>query len=44
MGHPYFVMDFVGGVPITEYCDTERLSSHERLELLDKQPSFCNFA
>jgi len=27
-------MDFVGGVPITEYCDTERLSSHERLELL----------
>ena len=27
-------MEFVGGVPITEYCDTERLSSHERLELL----------
>ena len=24
-GHPYFVMELVKGVPITDYCDTHRL-------------------
>jgi len=33
LGHPYFVMEFVAGMPITEYCDKEQLSSAERLEL-----------
>jgi serine/threonine protein kinase/tetratricopeptide (TPR) repeat protein len=32
-GRPYFVMELVKGVPITEYCDTNRLSTHERLAL-----------
>ena len=32
-GRPYFVMELVRGVPITEYCDGERLSIRERLEL-----------
>jgi serine/threonine protein kinase len=32
-GRPYFVMELVKGVPITEYCDTSRLSPRERLEL-----------
>jgi serine/threonine protein kinase len=32
-GRPYFVMDLVRGVPITEYCDAHRLSIRERLEL-----------
>ena len=32
-GRPYFVMQYVKGVPITEYCDTHRLSIHERLTL-----------
>src|SRR6201987_3992132 len=32
-GRPYFVMELVPGVPITEYCDQERLSIRERLEL-----------
>jgi serine/threonine-protein kinase len=32
-GRPYFVMELVRGVPITEYCDRERLSIPERLEL-----------
>jgi serine/threonine protein kinase len=32
-GRPYFVMDYVAGVPITEYCDTNKLSTSERLEL-----------
>jgi serine/threonine protein kinase/tetratricopeptide (TPR) repeat protein len=32
-GRPYFVMDLVKGIPITEYCDQARLSPRERLEL-----------
>jgi serine/threonine protein kinase len=33
-GRPYFVMEYVQGVPITEYCDKQRLTTKERLELL----------
>jgi WD40 repeat protein/serine/threonine protein kinase len=32
-GPPYFVMELVRGVPITEYCDEQQLSITERLEL-----------
>jgi non-specific serine/threonine protein kinase/serine/threonine-protein kinase len=32
-GRPYFVMELVQGIPITEYCDTHRLNTDERLEL-----------
>jgi ankyrin repeat protein/serine/threonine protein kinase len=32
-GRPYFVMELVKGVPITEYCDLNNLSTRERLEL-----------
>jgi serine/threonine protein kinase/tetratricopeptide (TPR) repeat protein len=32
-GRPYFVMELVRGVAITEYCDGEQLSIRERLEL-----------
>jgi len=32
-GRPYFVMDFVAGVPITDYCDRERLDTTHRIEL-----------
>jgi eukaryotic-like serine/threonine-protein kinase len=32
-GRPYFVMELVRGIPITEYCDRERLSIPQRLEL-----------
>ena len=32
-GRPYFVMELVRGVSITEYCDKNRLSTRERLEL-----------
>ncbi len=28
---PYFVMEYVPGVPITQYCDEKRLSASERL-------------
>jgi tetratricopeptide (TPR) repeat protein len=32
-GRPYFVMEFVRGMPITEYCDKHKLSTRERLKL-----------
>ena len=32
-GRPYFVMELVKGVPITEYCDRNRFTPRERLEL-----------
>jgi tetratricopeptide (TPR) repeat protein len=32
-GTPYFVMEYVAGVPITTYCDNHRLMTRERLEL-----------
>jgi serine/threonine protein kinase/WD40 repeat protein len=32
-GRPYFVMELVHGVPITDYCDRELLSIPERVEL-----------
>src|SRR5437868_1960664 len=32
-GRPFFVMDYVKGVPITAYCDAARLSVAERLAL-----------
>ncbi len=32
-GRPYFVMEYVKGVPITDYCDATRLSVENRLSL-----------
>jgi serine/threonine protein kinase/tetratricopeptide (TPR) repeat protein len=32
-GHPYFVMELVKGLPLTDYCDDCRLSVQERLNL-----------
>lgn len=32
-GRPYFVMELVKGVTITEYCDANKLTTHERLGL-----------
>ena len=32
-GRPYFVMELVKGVPITQYCDDNRLTPRERLQL-----------
>ncbi len=33
-GRPYFVMEIVRGLPITEYCDKHKLTTGERLKLL----------
>jgi len=35
-GQPYFVMEYVPGVPITDYCDEKTLKIRERLELFIK--------
>jgi eukaryotic-like serine/threonine-protein kinase len=35
-GQPFFVMEFVPGSPITQYCDQKRLNTRERLELFIK--------
>jgi serine/threonine protein kinase len=32
-GRPYFVMEYVQGIPITAYCDKNRLTTAERLDL-----------
>ncbi len=32
-GRPYFVMELVKGIPITQFCDERKLSTRERLEL-----------
>ncbi len=32
-GRPFFVMEYVKGVPITQYCDEKKLTPHERIHL-----------
>jgi non-specific serine/threonine protein kinase/serine/threonine-protein kinase len=32
-GRPYFVMEYVAGMPITAYCDKHKLNTQQRLEL-----------
>jgi non-specific serine/threonine protein kinase/serine/threonine-protein kinase len=32
-GRPYFVMEYVAGIPITAYCDKHKLTTRQRLEL-----------
>ncbi len=35
-GRPYFVMELVKGVPVTEYCDQAQLDTAQRLDLFQK--------
>jgi serine/threonine protein kinase len=35
-GRPYFVMELVRGIRITDYCDQNNLSTKERLDLFIK--------
>ncbi|HET6372198.1 MAG TPA: serine/threonine-protein kinase [Candidatus Polarisedimenticolia bacterium] len=35
-GRPYFVMEYVQGLPITEHCDRHKLSTNERLALFEQ--------
>ena len=34
-GRPYFVMELVHGLPITEFCDEHKLTNRERLRLFE---------
>ncbi|MDX1929092.1 MAG: serine/threonine-protein kinase [Pirellulaceae bacterium] len=34
-GHPFFVMELVNGLPITDYCDIHQLQTTQRLELFN---------
>jgi len=33
-GRPYFVMDYIRGIPISDYCDRNHLSTTQRLNLV----------
>ncbi len=35
-GRPYFVMEYIQGQPIDEYCDSQQLTTRERLVLFTK--------
>ncbi len=35
-GRPYFVMELVRGIPITDYCDQAQLATDERLRLFNQ--------
>lgn len=43
-GLPYFVMEYVQGVPLTEYCDCNRLGILERVRLFRKVCSAVAYA
>ncbi|HEY0003548.1 MAG TPA: protein kinase [Pyrinomonadaceae bacterium] len=43
-GLPYFVMEYVEGQPIHYYCDTQRLSIRERLDLFMKVCAAVQYA
>ena len=36
-GRPYFVMELVRGIPVTEYCDQNELTTNERLSDLHRR-------
>lgn len=43
-GLPYFVMEYIEGMPITEYCDRHKLSTEDRLKLFRAVCSAVHYA
>ncbi|MDQ3799985.1 MAG: serine/threonine-protein kinase [Acidobacteriota bacterium] len=43
-GLPFFVMEYIDGVPVDEYCQTKNLSEAERLKLFRKICAAVSFA
>ncbi|MCB1033800.1 MAG: serine/threonine protein kinase, partial [Acidobacteria bacterium] len=43
-GQPYFVMEYIEGLPIDRYCDAQRLTLAQRLELFRKVCAAVHFA
>ena len=43
-GQPYFVMEYIEGQPLYQYCDTRRLSVRERLKLFTQVCAAVEYA
>src|SRR5262245_32474108 len=43
-GLPYFVMEYITGAPITEYCDSHQLSTEARLKLFRQVCAAVHYA
>jgi hypothetical protein len=43
-GRPYFVMELVRGIPVTRFCDEQRLTVRQRLELFTEVCAAINHA
>lgn len=43
-GLPYFVMEYIDGLPLSKYCEANRLSTGERVDLFRKVCSAVSFA
>lgn len=43
-GHPYYVMEYVEGEPIDRFCDSQRLSIRQRLELFRQVCAAVHYA
>jgi serine/threonine protein kinase len=43
-GHPYFVMEYIQGLPLDRYCDENRLNVSERLKLFRNVCSAVQYA
>lgn len=43
-GLPFFVMEYIEGVPITKFCEAHQLNLDERLELFQKVCAAVNYA
>lgn len=43
-GRPYFVMELVKGIPLTTFCDEQKLDTHQRLEIFGDICSAVNHA
>ncbi len=41
-GRPFFSMEYVRGVPLTDYCDTHRLSTEQRLRIFTQVCAGCS--
>ena len=43
-GRPYLVMEYVEGMPITDYCDEQKLSIRDRLQIVRKVCAAVQYA
>ena len=41
-GQPYFAMEYVDGLPITDYCDRKKMAIRDRLHLFCRSATACS--